>query len=249
MEQPRLNHRVTRRRPIEISLEDRWVVIGATGAGKTTFVRRLLTAYWRAAARKPGRLPIYILDTKGFAASRIGRDDFRMFYRPGIGRLHRDAIPPKIIAPKHGPEFIVWQPDPEQVTEDHYDAFFMSLYRSGVPSLTYVDELSSLTDSSGKKFPRYYDILLKQGRGIYQALITTTQSPSYIPPSVIRQTTHMVRFRLNDTYDLQKIARVMGKAVEEEPPDEFGFWYRDARKPKAKNPPVYYTDLSEFFGD
>lgn len=239
----------TKTKPIEISLEDRWVVIGATGAGKTTFVRRLLWAYWRAAQRKPGKLPIYILDTKGFAAAKLGRDDFRAYYAKGVGRLVRDARPPKIEAPKHGPEFVVWQPDPEQTTLEDFDEFFARLYRSGVPSLTYVDELSSLTDPTGRKFPRYYDILLKQGRGLFQALVTTTQSPAFIPPSVIRQTTHMVRFRLNDTYDAQKIWRVMGREVEQEPPDPYGFWYRDVRRPRAANPPVYYRDFREFFGE
>lgn len=235
-------------RAIEIGLEDRWVLIGATGAGKTTFAKRLLWTYFRAAQQRGGTLPIYIVDTKGFAAARLGRDDFRAFYAGGMGILHRLAEPPKIELPKDGPRFVVWQPDPELVTPDHFDAFFAALYRSGIPSLTYIDELSSLTDATGRHFPRYYDILLKQGRGLYQALITTTQSPAYVPPSVIRQTTHMVRFRLNDTYDAQKIWRVMGRAVETEPPDEYGFWYRDVRRPIAKNPPIYFRDVREFFG-
>lgn len=234
---------------IRIGLEDRWVLLGATGSGKTTFAKRLLQTYYDAAAKRGGAIPIYILDTKGFAAAKLGRDDFRLFYAVPHGRVHRAAEPPEIRRPKKGPEFIVWQPDPEEAMLDSFDEFFARLYRSGVPSLTYIDELSSITDATGKKYPRYYDILLKQGRGLYQALITTTQSPAYIPPSVLRQTTHMLRFRLNDTYDAQKIWRVMGKAAEEEPRDEFGFWYRDVRRPVAKNPPIYFEDHQAFFGD
>jgi hypothetical protein len=58
----------------------------------------------------------------------------------------------------------------------------------------------------------------------------------------------MIRFGLNDEYDSQKLARVMGREVLAPPTDRYGFWYRDCSRPAAINPPQYFTDYKHFIG-
>lgn len=229
---------------IKIRLDDRWGIIGATGAGKTHLSKRLLWAYGRGVQ---GGLPIWILDTKGYKLAERGRDDFKEFRHPDFGQLIRGQTPPKIEVPKKGRPFVIWQPEYDDI--DLYEYFFSQIYHAGIPGLIFVDELSSLTNTTATKFPRHYDILLRQGRGMDIAMVNLTQSPAYIPFNLLRQATHMLRFRLNDDYDVAKIARKMGRAVEAEPEHDYGFWYRNVTRPVKKNPPVYYSDMKEFFGD
>lgn len=233
---------------IQISLADRWVILGATGSGKTTFSKRLLWTYGRAVE---GSLPIYILDTKGFGAAKRNKDDFKEFRHPQVGSIVRGNVPPKPFVPRDGRPFMVWQP--EEDIPEMYEEFMHSIYKSGIPSVVYFDELSSLDPKgNGKNLPRHFGILQKQGRGLDIATISVTQSPSYIDHNLLRQTTHIVRMRLNvddgeSDYDTKKIAAKGGRAMLVEPEDDYGFWYRNVTRPVKKNPPAYYEDLEDFF--
>lgn len=219
---------------IKINIGDRWAILGATGSGKTTLTKHLLSTL---AYATQGKIPIYILDSKISG-------DFQEFTRKGIGVLHTGNKLPPIHDVKYG-AFQVWQP--EEDDKELYDEYFKQIYKNREPCIIYIDELGSLTNAKGTVFPRYYDILLKQGRGLHIGLISTTQSPSYVPANLLRQTTHLVRMRLNSEYDVKKLVGTMGKEAEEEPKDQFGFYYRDCTKPKSSNPTLYYKDLTEFF--
>ena len=227
---------------IHVAVGDRWAVIGGTGAGKTEFDKYLLRLY-AAMAYQAGRLfPLYILDTKISG-------DFREFHRKSIGHYHVGNTVPKLIHPqKDGKPYLVWQPEEDDT--DLYDAFLKQIYLARTPAIVLVDELGSLTNANATRFPRYYDILLKQGRGLNIGLISNTQSPAYIPPNLLRQTTHLLRFRVNDQYDAKKLSKQLGREYgdEWEPEHEHGFLYRNCTKPRKTNPPIYYKDMQEFFG-
>lgn len=235
---------------IPIRMDDRWVILGATGSGKTTFVKRLLWAYARATQ---GQLPIYIFDTKGFSASVRGKDDFKEFYQKGVGKLVRGNVVPSIFLPQKQDPFLVWQP--EEDIPDMYDDFLHDIYKAGMPGVVFFDELSSLDPKgNGKNLPRHFGILQKQGRGLDLATISITQSPIYIDHNLLRQTSHMLKFRLNvdegeQDYDTKKLAVKMGRGALAEPADDHGFFYRNVTAPTKKNPMQYYSDYKEFFGD
>lgn len=229
---------------VRANVGDHWAVIGATGSGKTFFDRQLLWEYAKASASLlPYRkaFPIYILDSKISG-------DFREFHHKKIGHYHFGNTVPKLINPnKDGKIFQVWQPEEDDI--DLYDEWFKQIYQARQPAVVLIDELGSITNDTATKVPRYYSILLKQGRGLGIGVISNTQSPSYIPAQLIRQTMHLLRFRLNDEYDSKKIAKLLGREYAEwEPDDPHGFVYRDCTKPKKASPPVYYKDMQEFFG-
>ena len=209
-----------------------WAIVGFTGSGKTTFSIALMRL---VLMQSNGTLPIYILDSKQ-------QGDFRVFY-PIAFRHYGNTIPPSRWWMPEKP-IQIWQPESDDLLL--YDGWMRQLYNQRQPSLIYFDEISSITSVSGKP-PRYYNILQQQGRGLGIGVISVTQSPSYIPATLLRQATYFCRFTLNDDYDITKLAKVMGKAILTPPPDEHGFWFRDARKPVAYSPPLYFRDYQDFF--
>ena len=211
-------------------------VIGATGSGKTWWSRVLLENI----AKGTGSLvPIFIIDSKM-------QGDFSKYERSPYGKRISGMKPPAIFEPRGKNPFRVWQPGEDDI--DNYEAFFRSVYYARRPAVVYVDELSSITNGSATKYPQHYEKLLKQGRGMGISVISVTQSPAFVPPSTLRQSTHWIRFNLNDEYDMKKMAKVMGPAALEPPLHDYGFWYRDTRRPVRKNPPIYFERMQKFFG-
>lgn len=190
-------------------------------------------------------MPVYILDTK-CPISSPEMSDFKEFFRTDIGKRHTGNAIPNPIAPQ-GKNFVqVWTP--EEDIPEQYDEYFKKIYQAGRPALVVVDELSSVEANGRGDLTRYHNILLKQGRGLSISSINLTQSASHIGGSILRQAMHVFRFRLNDAYDFKKMNSIMGRAVEEEPTDTFGFWYRNVQIPVRKSPASYYMDMQEFFG-
>lgn len=209
-----------------------WSIVGFTGSGKTTFDIALLRTI---VIGSNGQLPIYVLDSKV-------QGDFDVF-RP-IAKFHYgNLLPPQRWWTPEKP-MLVWQPESDDL--GLYGQWFNQIYLLRSPCIILIDEISSITTQTGKP-PRGFDILLKQGRGLGIGVIANTQSPSFIPSMLLRQSTYFVRFNLNDEYDIDKLAKIMGRAVLQSPPDEHGFWFRDARKPVAYSPPVYFKDYRDFF--
>lgn len=229
---------------IRTKLGDHWAIVGATGSGKTQFVLQIVNTIARATG---GFVPIYILDSKCPIAI-PQKSDFKHLFRPkeGIGKRHiGDAVPP-IIRPQ-GRDFVqVWTPEDDE-DKSKFDKWFHNIYKEGRPAIVLIDELSTVTTEAGKG-THYYNILLKQGRGLDISVISLTQSPSYIPQSLLRQAMHVVRFRLNDEYDSKKLRSAMGRVIEDEPKHEYGFYYRNVQVPVRKSPAVEYKDMQEFFG-
>lgn len=222
---------------IQVSLHDRWVLLGTSGTGKTTFSKKLLTTLHDAYPR----VPKYILDTKqtgDFTGWRVG---------------YQTQEPPPPIASG----IQVWQPpisDPAMFNE-----WLKSLFELRKPLVLLIDELSSLGGENvpiGRvgRYPPYYAILLKQGRAAGMSVITGTQEAAYIPRQVIGQTSHLVRFRLQNEEDAKRADKILGRIKRAdgknddsgEPRDKHGFFYA-----RLDNPPLlphYYPSYDVFFG-
>lgn len=228
---------------IKTKLGDHWAIIGATGTGKTQFILKLINDIARATG---GFLPIYIIDSK-CPIPTPQKSDFRHLFLPkeGVGRRFTgDEIPP-IIRPKGKNFVVVWSPETEN--KEMYEEFFRRIYKEARPCLVIIDELSSITTESGRA-GRYYNILLKQGRGLEISMVSATQSSSYVPQSLIRQAMHLIVFRQNYESDNKKLYPAMGRVLDEPIADEFGFRYRPVQVPIHKAPTQYYKENKEFFG-
>lgn len=225
---------------VEIKLGDHITVIGSTGTGKTVLNKELIKTFILATE---GYVPVYILDSKcPIPAPEMS--DFKDFFGKDIGIRHTGNKVPPIIKPQ-GKNFVqVWTPE-EDIMEN-YNEYFKQIYHAGSPAVVVVDELSSVSSVRGD-ITRYQNILMKQGRGLSISCVNLSQSPSFIGQSILRQCMHIFRFRLNDSYDSKKLNSLMGKKVEEEPQDPYGFWYRNVQVPVKKAPASYYDSMQEFF--
>ena len=222
----------------EINLSQRWSLIGATGAGKTTFARKLIARYmWFYQLQ----LPIYIIDPKN-----VG--DFDGFL-PYTGQITEEAdhIPGLGVRQK-GKPVTIWHPDFDDLNA--YDTFFdLVLYgarKHGMPGLVVVDEMGSITNKSGQA-TQGFEKLERQGRGLKVPIIGLTQSSAQIPFSMLRQASYIVLFTIDDEYDRRKLVSYFGNVAKTPPPDAHGFYVRNKLIPLAREPVHYYRNAQEFF--
>ena len=224
---------------LHVSLSDRWFVPGFTGTGKTTFSKRLLEEMRRLYPVAQ----VYVLDSKG-------NGDFDGW----PGEVETDEPPD----PLSGPGGVqVWRPSLDDLPT--YDEWFHKLLRGGFeltvredgqrrvkrPKILLIDELSSICTRSGETVAGFQK-LLKQGRGLWESVIVLTQEIAYIPRQVRNQTTHIVRFRLNDDYDSRKVDALIGHKERHEPQKTFGFWYARVDTPRRRA--IEYDGWQDFFG-
>lgn len=211
---------------IPISLEDRWLVVGTTGSGKTTFARELVARL----ARLYPKAPIYVLDSKA-----VG--DFSRWYGQADLRMDVD-VPPPI---RQGLQ--IWQPGVDD--QGAYDAWFEQLLRVPGPAITLVDEISSIGKGANNDAPPGFQRLLKQGRAKGKLTINCSQEMAYVPRQIKTQTTHVVRFRLVGDYDPVTANRLMGRENRAaEPRHKYGFLYARLDKPGSL---AEYASYKDFF--
>ena len=206
---------------IKVKAGDKWLIVGMTGTGKTTFTRRLLKNLERLYPTSR----IYILDTNY-------RGDFDDF--PGI--VQSDRCPPK---PGANERYQVWQPileDPNEIEE------WLWGIRHDPPAWVNIDELLALCSGGySKAHPSdEFRRLLKLGRALPVGVSSGTQELVDIPRNAIGQTTHVVRFTLQLPYEVQLVNAIMRKKVAE-PEDDHGFWYG----PNRGNP-LYFSSVEKF---
>ncbi len=211
---------------IDVSLEDRWLILGATGTGKTTYARELLKHLHRIY----GEVPARILDSKGYG-------DFIQWHGNG-GLWASEDVPPPITQ-----GIQVWQPGVDD--QDAYAEWFDQILRTPGPAITLIDEISSIGKKKGEA-PREFERLLKQGRALGKLTINCSQEMAGVPKQIKSQTTHVVRFRMATTgYDNQQANHIMGRENNDpEPSAQYGFFYRRIDKLMA---PIEYASYHDFF--
>lgn len=198
-----------------------------TGAGKTTFARELLKQLQSSypAVRN------YLLDTKQ-AGDFDALDGYRV----------KDQ---KVPDPLHTPgATMIWQPPDDDLAA--FDDWFRKILQHRQPAIVLVDELASILDKAGRA-GQYYNRLLKLGRSLGIAVLSLSQEAAYVPRNMLGQTTHLVRFRLQDGYDVRKIDKLVGRPAGDhglDLPDPYGFLHRRIDKATTGH---YYKKYQEFF--
>ena len=209
---------------IDVSLEDRWLILGTTGTGKTTFSKELLRHLFQFYPQTPA----YILDSKA-------DNDFAKWH---AGLVISDD-PPDLI--ENGVQ--VWQPGIDD--QGAYDAWFDAILHAPGAAIVLIDEISSLKKGKGNEAPPGFQRLLKQGRSKGKTVINCTQEMAYNPRQIVTQTTHKVRFRMGGAFDMREANKLIGReGSDPEPAHEHGFFYRRADRLSAL---VEYHSYRDFF--
>jgi hypothetical protein len=221
-----------------IKLGDSIGMFGSTGTGKTSASKKLVSDFWR---QSKGQIPIYILDSK-FSG------DFKEFTQQGVGvHYYGNTLPP--LANKKGEgAFIVWTPtyDDPVLYNEWFESIYLNARNNNRTCFLYIDELSSISTRSGNT-PLYYDTLLRQGRGLGCSTLSLIQLSRYTSINFSSQIVHLFVFNMNAIKDKQKMIENYGLSKNYKIPDQFGFWYRDLKKPSTVNPPKYYATYKDFF--
>lgn len=207
---------------IQVTLQDRWLILGTSGSGKTLFSKELI----RQLAQIWPTVPRYILDSKM-------EDDFLGW--PGI--IEQEDVPPPL---RTGTQ--VWRPVYDNLAT--YEEYFEQLLAQPGPAIIYVDETSSIANKRGESGVAFQK-LLKQGRSKHKCFIGAAQETAYIPRQLVTQATHFVRFRLVGRYDPRYGNVLVGRDEKaDEPRHKYGFVY--ARSDRRA--PTEYERYQEFFG-
>lgn len=182
---------------MKIKANDRLILAGKTGSGKTWLAERLLAPIAR----------LVVIDPKATLGSWTIREpkgfDWQKFARGKPGRLR--VLPPVVDNP-----------------ESWYEALFERLYSYG--NLTvYIDEAYAVVPPGarpGKWLSALYTRGRERGIGVWAA----TQRPTWIPLFLLSEAEWLITFRLNLEDDRRRMAMISGEQVLAKIPDEHGFW-------------------------
>ena len=202
------------------SLEDRFALVGMTRTGKTTTARQIIKKY---ALSYPG-LRIHIFDPKD-----VG--DYNSIVRGvvPVPTYHvRSKGAPDLL---HNPGILVWHPKGSDF--DDMEQFFKALADDPEPSLTVIDETRRLSKrmGDGTSYPLSVATLMQEGAGNLHAVLVLLQEIAGTARQFMGQSTHLLRFRLENAYDERATerrfarARKAGRITTEEPSHWHGFYH------------------------
>lgn len=214
----RVDYAALEKRPLNtlgIHLSEHWAVVGKTGSGKTHFAKDLVE-YLR---RQYPHAKRYILDS-----TEDGMDEI-------VGRLDvRGNKVPDLL--RNSTYTQIWTPDTDSPTA--YNEWFEKILYAREPAVVLVDELASLTNGKSGDPPDGFIKLMKQGRKHGVTVINLTQEIARVSPTIFRQMSHFVLFRINaETYDMTMARKYLevDKERQKQPSSRYGFFYRRTDPP------------------
>lgn len=196
-------------------------MIGPTGQGKTTLVRKLL----------PMRDYVIVFGTKAKDSELdkfVKEDGFQKFrtFAP-----HSDATPRYLFQPQPRGSL----DDFRHMQRQEFDKALTYLFKNPGWAL-YLDEVAYL--SRNLKLGESLSMLWLQGRSNHTSMVCSTQKPFHIPMEAYDQATHLFFWRQTDAYNLRRLSELGGMdsgILREVIPtlEQFQFVYYNTRTGKA----------------
>lgn len=221
--------------PVDLSLSDRFALVGKTRSGKTVSSLILVTMLLPFVFPSKDHVPwqIWWMDTKG------DKKDYRRLVKWGF----RDASKAQPGWPRLVFRVRPRDPDDELSVARQVQALAWRAARRG-KVIFVVDEyvscvLSSRTMGAGLKN------LAQRGGGLGVGLFGGTQEPTGVPRQLLSQATHEFLFNVTFNYDVewcQSQCPIYGDG----PPDKHGFFYRWLDGDKQASRWVYFSDIMQF---
>ena len=202
---------------VPFSLEDRFALVGMTRTGKTVTARQIIKKYVQS---YPG-LRVHVFDPKD-----VG--DYTRIVS-GVPLYHvRSSVAPDLL---REPGILVWHP--KQTSFEEMQTFFQRVVDDPEPSLTVIDETRRLSKrlGDGTSFPVSVATLMQEGGGQLHASLVLLQEIAGTARQFMGQSTHLIRFRLENAYDERATerrfarARKAGRITTMEPAHWHGFYH------------------------
>jgi hypothetical protein len=175
-----------------------------TGSGKTFLMQNYLPGF---------NVHKFILDTKG---------EFNWKEVPQSEQIliqHLKDLPFAVKNYKN----IIYRPAREELTFEHYNAFFEFCYYLK-NCIVAVDEVMSICPNASR-IPEFYKGILTRGRELNVAVWSLTQRPATIPILIYDQATHWFVFKLNNIDDRTRLVKHSGYKEFLQPLDRYVFLY------------------------
>lgn len=180
-------------------LDQRMILVGATGTGKTTLARHLL---------RPLKT-VCIIDGKCTYGGKEGEPGYTMVRSPAQLKRLRASV-----------ELIQYRPDEHHQSVSDYDEVFKWLYRRTKITI-YNDE--AFLVHHGSYAPDWLRACVTCGRELGIGMITATQRPRGIDLRLLTEAEIFVAFALRHKDDRKRMAEMGGEDFMTEPPPH-AFW-------------------------
>ena len=164
-------------------------ISGMTGSGKTFLMKN----YLRGVSKQK-----FILDTKGtFEWEQVPKNE-------KILVTHLKDLEAVVSEYQN----IIYRPSREELTFEHYNAFFEFCYYLKNNTVA-VDEIMQVCPTPSK-IPEFLKGILTRGRELNVNVWSATQRPATIPVVVYSEATHWFTFKLNSAVDRKRLADFTG---------------------------------------
>lgn len=191
---------------IKLGRNDRGVVIGKTGCGKTTLAKFLIEDY-----TKP-----YSVTWNPKGSDNVY--EWKQRHVDTLSSLYDDSEDKRY-------RRLVYTPHPTVAEEfNNQNEFFYWIYERKNTRL-YIDEATAIVYSANK-VPRFLLAVLNRGRERGISTLTATQRPSGVPMNILSESEHYYVFKTNLPQDKKRIEEITGISVEDqEDLNDFEFYY------------------------